>query len=300
MKYLCMIIALVVALPFIGNAQQKRAFLVGISDYQDYGYKVWTNIHGAEDVKNLIEPSLRKMGFSQISTLTNDQATYQNITSSLNSFANRCHPKDIVYIHFSCHGQPVEDGLKSGYPRNDEQDRWDESLVPIDAGMEYGVKGYKGDNHIIDDELYDYITKIRKILGPQGIVYVVIDACHAANMDRDGFETIRGTNEGLTRNPKNEYNPPKVRKKSKIKKSPELAPILFVEACESYERNQEIFYQGKEYGALSFNIWQIFNRYNTFPSSIIEFKFRLKSNVDGNKGKRNRLWPGTQNLVLED
>ena len=29
MKYFCMIIALVVALPFIGNAQQKRAFLVG-------------------------------------------------------------------------------------------------------------------------------------------------------------------------------------------------------------------------------------------------------------------------------
>ena len=56
MKYLCMIIALVVALPFIGNAQQKRAFLVGISDYQDYGYKTWTNIHGAEDVKKLIEP----------------------------------------------------------------------------------------------------------------------------------------------------------------------------------------------------------------------------------------------------
>ena len=166
--------------------------------------------------------------------------------------------------------------------------------------MEYGVKGYKGDNHIIDDELYGYITKIRKILGPQGIVYVVIDACHAANMDRDGFETIRGTNEGFTRNPKNEYNPPKVRKKSKIKKSPELAPILFVEACESYERNQEIFYQGKEYGALSFNVWQTFNSYNTFPSNIREFKFRLKSNVDGNRSKRNRLWPGTQNLVLED
>jgi hypothetical protein len=166
--------------------------------------------------------------------------------------------------------------------------------------MEYGVKGYKGDNHIIDDELYDYITKIRKILGPQGIVYVVIDACHAANMDRDGFETIRGTNEGFTRNPKNEYNPPKVRKKSKIVKSPELAPILFVEACESYERNQEIFYQGTEYGALSFNIWQTFNSYNTFPSSIREFKFRLKSNVDDNRSKRNRLWPGTQNLVLED
>ena len=119
-------------------------------------------------------------------------------------------------------------------------------------------------------------------------------------MDRDGFETIRGTNEGFTRNPKNEYNPPKVRKKSKIVKSPELAPILFVEACESYERNQEIFYQGTEYGALSFNIWQTFNSYNTFPSSIREFKFRLKSNVDDNRSKRNRLWPGTQNLVLED
>lgn len=300
MKQLCLIIALIAALPFCGNAQQKRAFLVGISDYQAHGYKVWTNIHGAEDIKNLIEPSLRKKGFTQISCLINEQATYQKITYGLNAFVNTCGPKDIVYMHFSCHGQPVEDGLKNGYPRNDEQDNWDESLVPIDAGMEYGINGYKGDNHIIDDELYSYIARIRKAIGPQGIVYVVIDACHAGNMERDGFETIRGTNEGLTKKPGNKYNPDEVRKKSRIVKSSNMAPILFVEACESYERNQEIFYQGKEFGALSFNVWQTLNSYNSFPSSINEFKSRLRLNVDGNKEKRNRLWPGTQNLVFED
>ena len=66
------------ALPFTGHAQRKRAFMVGISNYRVNGYKVWDNIHGAEDVQ-LLTPELKKKGF-KVQSLTNEAATYKGIT----------------------------------------------------------------------------------------------------------------------------------------------------------------------------------------------------------------------------
>lgn len=295
MRHLICILAFVIAFPLMGNAQRKRALMVGISNYKTNGFKVWSNIHGAEDVA-LLKPELEKKGF-KVQALTNERATYNGIVIALKSFISTSKKGDVVYLHFSCHGQPVEDGL-NGMPK-DEKDGWDESIVPIDAGNVYG-SAYKGEKHITDDELKGYINNLRKKIGPTGMLYVVMDACHAGNMERDGFETIRGTNEGLTKNPMNKYNPLQVRKRSRIEKSAYLAPVLFVEACESYERNQEVFYQKKDYGALSFNIWQSLHGSVLFPSSIRDFKLLLSQNVKRNKDKRNRLWPGTQTLVFEE
>ena len=61
MIFRTLILALLTVLPFIGNAQRKRAFMVGISKYHTNGYRVWDNIHGAEDVQ-LLTPELEKKG----------------------------------------------------------------------------------------------------------------------------------------------------------------------------------------------------------------------------------------------
>ena len=118
-----------------GNAQRKRAFMVGISHYDTAltGYQ-WNNISGVEDIK-LLEPILKKQGF-YLTTLMDEQATYQNITTQLSSFINKTKKGDIVYLHFSTHGQPVED------LNGDEEDGWDEAIVPIDAYKLY-KKGYR-------------------------------------------------------------------------------------------------------------------------------------------------------------
>ena len=295
MNRIVLILVIILAFSHLGYAQRKRAFMVGISKYHTNGYKVWNNIHGAEDVA-LLKPELEKKGF-KVLTLINEQATYQGILNALNSFIATSKKGDVVYLHFSCHGQPVEDGLNGR--AKDEKDGWDESVVPIDAGKVY-CSSYKGEKHMTDDELNGYISKLRKKIGPKGMVYVVMDACHAGNMERDGFETIRGTNEGFTKRPKNKYNPAPVRKRSRIEKSAYLAPVLFVEACESFERNQEVFFEEKAYGALSLNVWQTLRGSELFPSSFRHFKSRLSLNVKRNKEKRNRLWPGTQTLVFEE
>lgn len=297
MKKQALIFALLVAMPLIGNAQRKRALMVGISNYHSYGYKIWPNIHGAEDVA-LLTPELQQKGF-KVQTLANERATCQGILSALDRFTAATKQGDVVYLHFSCHGQPVEDGLKSGYPTSDEADRWDESIVPIDAGKTFDVNGYKGEKHITDDELAVYVMQLRQRLGPQGVLFVVIDACHAGNMERDDFETIRGTNEGLARNPHLKYNPANMTERSKPVQSPLLAPVLFIEACESNQRNQEIKYERKDYGALSFNIWQMLSKSTSFPLTVQAFRTRLSANIDYNKQQHNWLWPGTQTVVFE-
>lgn len=291
MTRLILILACVVAFPLMGNAQRKRAFMVGISKYHTNGYKVWNNIHGAEDVA-LLKPELEKKGF-KVKALTNEHATYQGILNALNSFITASKKGDVVYLHFSCHGQPVEDGL-NGLAK-DEKDGWDEAIVPIDAGKVYN-SAYKGDKHLTDDELNGYISKLRKKIGSKGMLYVAMDACHAGTMSRNGVETVRGTNEGLTRTG-NKYNPPKENiKHFAITKTAGMAPTLFLEACQSRERNTEIRIKGKEYGALSYNIWQALKGMASFdPKTTKIFKAKVVSST-----KEKGRWPRTQTLVIEE
>lgn len=287
-----LILAFIVALPFVSNAQRKRAFMVGISNYHSNGYKVWNNIHGAEDVM-LLTPELEKKGFT-VQSITNEAATYQAIVSALDAFIISSKKGDIVYLHFSCHGQPVEDGLKGD--SLDEEDHWDEAIVPIDAGKEYSATGYQGEKHFTDDELNSFMVSLRKKIGAAGMVYVAMDACHAGTMYMGGLEAIRGTNEGLTIIG-TKYNPPKENVSHyTIKKSPNLAPVLFFEACQSRERNSEIIIKGKEYGALSYNIWQALNGMSSFDRNSKE---TFKTSIE-NSTKVAGRWPRNQTLVIEE
>lgn len=294
MYRICLILALMMTFPASGFAQRKRALMVGISDYLTHGYKVWNNIHGAEDVA-LLTPVLEAKGF-EVQSLTNEQATCRGILDALERCIADTKKGDIVYLHFSGHGQPVEDGMMGD--EKDEEDGWDEALVPIDAGKQYDARGYRGDKHLTDDMLSGRLVSLRRRMGATGTLYVIVDACHAGNVERDDFATIRGTNEGLTPNDRNRYNPPRRAKRKRIDSSPALAHVLYVEACESYERNKEIIYQHREYGALSFNIWQTLTQRHTFPTGIHVMENELSQTIWRNREKRNYLWPGAQHVVF--
>lgn len=245
---------LMVILPFIGYSQSKRAFLIGISDYTSNQHladgKGWNDIHGENDV-NLLVPTLKKQGFT-VQKLCNREATANNIRKSLTTFSEKCKSGDIVYLHFSCHGQPFED-----YD-GDESDGWDEALVPFDALKEYQQGKYSGENHITDDELNTYLKTIRNRVGSKGFVYVVIDACHAGSSYRGDEDEdsviIRGTDKGFSRS--NKQYAPRIDKRGKIKveKSANMANICILEACRSYQMNREIYENGQFYGSLSFYI----------------------------------------------
>ena len=268
------------------DAQRKRAFLVGISHYDTAltGYQ-WNNINGVEDI-NLLSPILKKQGF-QTTSFLDEQATYDNITRQLSAFIKATKKGDIVYLHFSTHGQPVED------LNGDEDDGWDEAIVPIDAYKMYKKGNYEGKKHLLDDQLNEYVKQLRKKIGTKGFLYVVIDACHAGTSSRANDETVRGTKVGFTYN--NKVFKPSKQKKShyKIDANPRLSNVLFVEACRPDQVNTEIKVKDKRYGPLSYNVAQAL-QVNPLSANANEFLNNVKASI-----MNGGCWPNNQNLVTE-
>ena len=286
MKLKLSILCLFCLIISVANAQRKRAFLVGISHYDTAltGYQ-WNDINGVEDI-NLLSPILTKQGFV-LTTLLDSQATYDNITTKITQFIRKTKKGDIVYLHFSTHGQPVED------LNGDEEDGWDEAIVPIDAYKMYRKGIYEGKKHLLDDQLNGYVKQLRGKIGKAGFLYVVIDACHAGTSSRANDETVRGTKVGFTYN--NKVFKPSMQKKShyKIEANPQLSNVLFGEACRPDQVNTEINVAGKRYGPLSYNIAQALA---TKPLSVDvdEFLKSLKSSI-----MNGGHWPNNQNFVTE-
>lgn len=245
----------IIALAFLASAiaQEKRALVVGISKYPEIDFKdaSWPQIHGANDA-DLIATMLRKHGFS-VTILTDSKATYASICNGLDKLTKNTKSGDIVYIHLSGHGQAIED------EDGDETDGWNESFIPYDAQRIYRKGIYAGENHLTDDILNRYLTNIRHKAGSDGIVYVVVDACHAGSSYRgDDVEDstfTRGTDVGFSKTGK--AYAPKIDKRGNIRiqdKNTNMAPVYMLEACRSYEVNTEIKQDGKFYGPMTYYI----------------------------------------------
>ena len=290
-RKLLLIIGLSFMVSIAGNAQRKRAFMVGISHYDTAltGYQ-WNNINGVEDI-NLLSPILKKQGF-YLTTLLDEQATYQNITNQLSNFTNQTKKGDIVYLHFSAHGQPVED------LNGDEEDGWDEAIVPIDAYKIYKKGVYEGKKHLLDDQLNTYIKKLRTKIGPSGFLYVVIDACHAGTSSRANDETVRGTKVGFTYY--NKVFKPSTQKKShyKVEATSKISHVMYLEACRPDQVNMEIKVDGKRYGPLSYNIAQALQA-KALSTNGNDFLNQVKANQVKASIMKGGKWPNNQNLVTE-
>lgn len=268
------------------DAQQKRAFMVGIShyDHEQTAYE-WSDIHGKEDVQ-LLSPILQKQGFV-INAILDTDATCRNILKSLDNFVSSVKKNSIVYVHFSTHGQPVED------IDGDESDGWDEALVPVDAHKTYKKGIYEGDNHILDDKLSEIVNKLRRKIGEKGFLYVAIDACHAGTSSR-GEENVRGTSIGFSTDRGKIYNPPADKKKNyKVLSLKGMSKVLFLEACSSDQINHEIKISGKYYGALSYNIAEALKVVKLSSNSSV-FLESLEHSM-----RKTGHWPSNQTMVLE-
>ena len=269
--------------------QTKRAFIVGISDYEQHkDMETWSSIHGSNDAEMLC-PTLNSIGF-KITKLCNKEATADKIRKGIALLIKQCKEGDIVYLHFSCHGQPFED------IDGDEEDGWDESIVPFDAQMSYSPGKYEGLNHIIDDELHSYFQKIRKAVGSYGFLCVVIDACHSGGSVR-GEENdaeiyyLRGTKKGFSYNAKS-YRPRiNATGNFSIPKSSGLSNITILEACRSYQSNYEINHDTQYYGPLSYYVNKVLLM-NTDITSL-EWAMTVKKMMDSDR----RLI--RQNMVYE-
>ena len=136
---------LLLSLPVQLHAQTKRALVIGLGEQQD---KAWNKINGDKDVP-LVQGMLKNAGFKSVTTLVNRQATKTGIIGAFRKMAASCKQGDVVYVHYSGHGQQMTD------VHNDERDGLDECWIPYDACRKASTT-YHGERHLTDDELNVY------------------------------------------------------------------------------------------------------------------------------------------------
>lgn len=274
---------------FEAKSQTKRALLIGISDYgnEREDPNKWSNISGANDVALLL-PLFKQQEYKIVS-LVDSMATYINIIDALKKIAKDAEKGDIIYLHFSMHGQPFED------LNGDEEDGWDEALIPVDAQLRYKEDVYEGEKHLLDDELEKYINIIRSQIGASGKLYVVLDACHSGTASRGGEGHVRGVRDGFTRSGKY-YTPDRTQETNDYFKVPTKegqSSVTFIEACRSYQQNREVRDRSTNiwYGSLSYYIAQSMQDYQIGKTE--EWIETVKSSMANDRRLRR------QNIVIE-
>ena len=268
------------------TAQTKRALVIGLGEQQD---KAWNKINGDKDVP-LVQTMLKNAGFKSVTTLVNRQATKIGIVGAFKRLTVSCKQGDVVYIHYSGHGQQMTD------VHNDEKDGLDECWIPYDAYRKASAT-YHGEKHLTDDELNVYLNDIRKKIGAKGKLLVVIDACHSGDGTRgDNDEVVRGVEDTLvvdSLNGRGLYETFEMLKslfmgdydKEKIindKAKPLAERWITISACRSDQVNVEM--KSPAVGKLTYALWKELK--NSDKVNNDEFMRRIRKFVNRNTCSR--------------
>ena len=250
----------IIALLFLSvsiTAQTRRALVIGIGEQKD---KNWAKINGDKDVP-YVQRMLSDAGYKDVRTLVNSQATKSGIVAAFKKLSSQCTVGDVVYIHFSGHGQLVTD------VNGDEEDGWDEAWIPYDAYLSY-CKNDKGEKHLIDDEINILLRAIKKNIGTTGKMLVVVDACHSGDSSRgeDIGEVVRGVNDEFVIPGKHI---------GKTNKAAELWMTL--SACKDFQLNQEL--RSPQVGKLTYALYMLSKEGALTIEAIDRFMKRYRSRL---------------------
>ena len=254
-KFIC-IMLLIAASCNLSHAT-KRALVIGIGNYPEASG--WAKINGDKDLP-IVRDMLLANGFQSkdIVELKNESATADAIRKALDALVSKAAKGDVIYIHFSGHGQQITD------LHGDEEDGFDEAWIPIDAQFSYAKGKYEGENHIIDDQLNQWLSQLRSKVGTTGKITVVADACHSGGGSRGNEDeteyVVRGTSDAF------------VIPGNTKPFSGEVGTIdwIFISACKSYQCNYE--YKGT--GSLTYALGQQKANLSSTPAQQIQRSIR--------------------------
>lgn len=247
------------------SAQTKRALVIGLGKQED---KSWAKINGDKDIP-YVQAMLKKAGYKDcdVITLSDSKATKAGIVNAFDNLTAKCMTGDIIYIHFSGHGQLVTD------LDGDEDDGWDEAWIPYDAYLKFGEHD-KGEKHLIDDEINAILTRIKERIGNDGKMLVVVDACFSGDSTRgeDIGETVRGVFD--------EFVIPSVSKNDKTKRSKangKQEQWLTLSACTDYQLNQEM--KNPQVGKLTYALFSLSEKGTVKWEAVQKFMHRNRSEL---------------------
>ena len=186
------VVASGVQTPPPASGAQRRALLIGVTEFQDARLKL-RSLKGPGNDVDLFQQVLRRAPLSvpaaNIRTLKGGgrdpalRPTHANIQREFLRLAQISRKGDHVVILLSGHGsqQPANTD-----PTEEEPDGLDEIFLPEDAAGWDGTVG-RVKNAIIDDEIRAWVNSIRST---GAFVWLIIDACQSGTMAR-GLEVER-------------------------------------------------------------------------------------------------------------
>ncbi len=174
MKYVIFILGLCLVFQPLNLMASKRALIIGIDTYSNGVPKLNGPEFDAQNMRDfLLQYGKYKKG--NIKLLVNNDATRNNILNQFDILFDISNKDDDILIYYSGHGSQMED------LDNDEDDRLDETIVPVDTVL----KNKKYINMISDDEVREKISSIEA-----AEILFIIDSCHSGTMTRSmGFES---------------------------------------------------------------------------------------------------------------
>ena len=274
------------------SAQNKYALLVGVSNYpaNDSKHQFWGNLSSDKDL-DLLKKTLPKQGFSaeHIYTLENENVTPEGIEKAVENLCQQLAKGDIVILHFSGHGQQITD-LDGA-----EDDFLDEAFVCYNAPTTY-YEGYKGEDHLTDDQINVLISKIRIKLGNNGNLLVLFDSCHSGNMTRGGNNLTKRGGEGKIIIPKENIKQLLNERTSEgysdwitsVDERVDLAPFCAISGCLSGEVNYQI--QDKsmvEYGSLTYAFCEVIKQPGIEKMNYQDVSLRIKQIIQNKVSEHN-------------
>ena len=239
--------------------QTKHAILVGISDYpvRPNGERSWVDLSSQNDIK-LVKNMLLGQEFklANIVEIVDEKATASNVLNALDVLLSKLKTGDIVYIHYSGHGQQIADWDSKDYPKvryiskDEGEDGFDEAFALYNAPIDY-FEGYEFNEHLIDDQLDYYVSAIETKIGKAGHIVLVLDACHSGSGTR-GSEPTKKRGISTVCAPKT-YKKTYFVDDNKGFKSGEGIKSVFM-GCKDDQVNYEINVNGVGYGSLTYAI----------------------------------------------
>lgn len=249
-------------------AVTHRALVFGLGKQED---SRWGKIHGDNDVYYVVR-MLQDMGYTDIRTLKNEEATKRGMVQAMLDLASRCNKGDVVYIHYSGHGQLITDlNGDESFKWNNSHAQWDESWIPYDAYMTYGPKD-RGEKHFSDDEVAKFLQVIRLRIGRKGQLTVVVDACHSG-------DATCGENDECVRGVDMKFSIPK--KVGTAVEKPRTEMWQTISACQPYELCTEL--KDKQVGKLTFALYSMGGKAQA--KSNEELEQLLRAFMNKNKGR---------------
>ena len=282
-------VVFIVLMAVAGHAE-KRGLVIAIGEYPKVGG--WPTISSANDIPYVLE-SLKHLGFgaSNIRLIQDEQATKSGIQNAFNQLTQQARQGDIIYFHFSGHGQQVMDD------NGDEVDRLDEAIVPFDSHLKYRAGVNEGQFLIRDDELNNWLNQLRAKVGISGQIILVLDACHSGTGTR-GTGAYRGT-DILMAAPTFHLQPMARHQREQafdktLYEHPNYAPIAsFFGASPNQLNFETVDYQGKAVGSLSYAMSQVLvnmKRCYTFQELYDRVSLKMKTLAP----RQTPVWEGNK------